>query len=160
MPIRLHIPSRVVRMNVDDIWFVHIFRILGCLTCTVQDQAILNYSGRYLSRLGGRANTGRYRAHRCSSGSPEPEQVRCRHSCPTVLMAKRMARDTRSPSLALAHSNNRGGQAPALREKKRYFTVGRGPVPRRASVGTGNGLGQRVVFARVECSQGTGPALR
>ena len=29
-------------------------------------------------------------------------------------------------------SNDRGGQAPALREKTPLFTVGRGPVPRQA----------------------------
>ena len=37
------------------------------------------------------------------------------------------------------------------------FTVGRGPVPRHAAIGTGNGLGRRVFFARVERSRGTGP---
>ena len=37
------------------------------------------------------------------------------------------------------------------------FTVGRGPVPRRASIGTGNGFGRRAFFAQVERSRGTGP---
>ena len=35
-------------------------------------------------------------------------------------------------SISSAHSNDRGGQAPALRQK-RHFTVGRGPVPRHRS---------------------------
>ena len=37
------------------------------------------------------------------------------------------------------------------------FTVGRGPVPRHASIGTENGVGWRAVFAQVERSRGTGP---
>ena len=37
------------------------------------------------------------------------------------------------------------------------FTVGRGPVPRHASIGRGAGLGWRSVFAQVERSRGTGP---
>ena len=37
------------------------------------------------------------------------------------------------------------------------FTVGRGPVPRRASIGTRNGLCRRAFFARIERSRGTGP---
>ena len=37
------------------------------------------------------------------------------------------------------------------------ITVGRGPVPRRASIRTENGLGLRAFFARVERSRGTGP---
>ncbi len=41
--------------------------------------------------------------------------------------------------------------------KRCRFTVGRGPVPRRASIGTGNGLGRRAIFAQVERSRGTGP---
>ena len=41
--------------------------------------------------------------------------------------------------------------------KRHSFTVGRGPVPRRASIGTENGLGQWVVFARVERSRGPVP---
>ena len=49
------------------------------------------------------------------------------------------------------------GDRPPRYEKKRHVTVGRGPVPRRASVSTGNGLGWRVVFAQVERSRGTGP---
>ena len=55
-------------------------------------------------------------------------------------------------------SNDRGGQAPALRyARPSLFTVGRGPVPRHASIGTRNGLGLRAFFARVERSRGTGP---
>ena len=62
------------------------------------------------------------------------------------------------PSPSLAQSNTRGGQAPALRyAMPSPFTVVRGPVPRRAWVGTGTGLGRRVFFARVERSRGTGP---
>ena len=38
-----------------------------------------------------------------------------------------------------------------------FLTVGRGPVPRHASIRTGNGLGWRSVFAQVERSRGTGP---
>ena len=45
------------------------------------------------------------------------------------------------PSPSFAHSNDRGGQAPALRERKGFlcekrppFRVGRGPVPRHAAV--------------------------
>ena len=64
------------------------------------------------------------------------------------------------------------GTGPAIRceQQPSAFDVGRGPVPRhlcrlrlpdlkpgRASIGTRNGLGWRVVFARVECSRGTGP---
>ena len=37
------------------------------------------------------------------------------------------------------------------------FTVGRGPVPRRASIGTENGVGWRAFFAQVVRSRGTGP---
>ena len=37
------------------------------------------------------------------------------------------------------------------------FTVGRGPVPRRASIGTGNGVSRRSFFAQIERSRGTGP---
>ena len=37
------------------------------------------------------------------------------------------------------------------------FTVGRGPVPRHASICTENGLGLRAGFAQVERSRGTGP---
>ncbi len=37
------------------------------------------------------------------------------------------------------------------------FTVGRGPVPRRASICTRNGVGWRSFFARIERSRGTGP---
>ena len=37
------------------------------------------------------------------------------------------------------------------------FTVGRGPVPRHASIGTGNGVGWRAFFARIGRSRGTGP---
>ena len=45
-----------------------------------------------------------------------------------------------------------------MRPKKRLpFLVGRGPVPRHASIGTGNGLGRRAIFARVVRSRGTGP---
>ena len=60
-----------------------------------------------------------------SSGSPDPERVKSRRSCPT--------------------------------EWGPRLTVGRGPVPRRASVGTENGLGRRAVFAQVERSRGTDP---
>ena len=72
--------------------------------------------------------------------------------------------------IAFAHSNARGGQAPALRYSGAFFRegpratvknatlyVGRGPVPRRASIGAENGLGLRSVFARVGRSRGTGP---
>ena len=56
------------------------------------------------------------------------------------------------------HVNDRGGQAPALRyARPSRFTVGRGPVPRRASIGTGNGFGRRAVFAQIGRSRGTGP---
>ena len=49
-------------------------------------------------------------------------------------------------------------RASALRvSRPSSFLVGRGPVPRRASIETGNGLGRRAVFARVERSRGTGP---
>ena len=41
--------------------------------------------------------------------------------------------------------------------KRHSFTVGRGPVPRRASIGTRNGVGWRVFFAQIERSRGTGP---
>ena len=34
---------------------------------------------------------------------------------------------------SFAHSNARGGQAPALRKKRHPLTVGRGPVPRHRS---------------------------
>ena len=47
-----------------------------------------------------------------------------------------------------------------MRPKALPFIVGRGPVPRRASVCTGNGLGRRVVFAQVERRGGQAPALR
>ena len=33
---------------------------------------------------------------------------------------------------AIEHASDRGGQAPALREKRHPFRVGRGPVPRQA----------------------------
>ena len=49
----------------------------------------------------------------------------------------------------------RGGQAPALRQGRLRFTVGRGPVPRRASVG--ESLCLRAFFARVERSRGPVP---
>ena len=50
--------------------------------------------------------------------------MRVFHKSPNV------AGETRSPSSA--HSNARGGQAPALREKTLPLHVGRGPVPRHA----------------------------
>ena len=52
----------------------------------------------------------------------------------------------------------RGGQAlPRYGMQGRLrFTVGRGPVPRRA-IGRGKGLGLRAFFAEVERSRGTGP---
>ena len=37
------------------------------------------------------------------------------------------------------------------------FTVGRGPVPRRASICPGNGFGRWTIFAQIERSRGTGP---
>ena len=40
------------------------------------------------------------------------------------------------------------------------FTVGRGPVPRRASICTGNGFGWRSVFAQVERSRGEPARMR
>ena len=65
------------------------------------------------------------------------------------------------------HVTDRGGnplacacgmRGPRATVKKSVpFSVGRGPVPRRASICTGNGLGLRAVFARVERSRGTGP---
>ena len=45
---------------------------------------------------------------------------------------------------------------PHYGEKSVLLTVGRGPVPRRASI-EGNGVGLRAVFARIERSRGTGP---
>ena len=49
-------------------------------------------------------------------------------------------------------------RAPAIRYARPFpFTVGRGPVPRHASVGTRNDLDRRAVFARVGRSRGTGP---
>ena len=54
-------------------------------------------------------------------------------------------------------SSDRGGQAPALRfARPSPFTVGRGPVPRRASVRE-TGFGWRAFFAQIERSRGTGP---
>ena len=50
-----------------------------------------------------------------------------------------------------------GACPPRYGEKNAPFTVGRGPVPRRASIGTRNGLGRRAFFARVGRSRGTGP---
>ena len=66
------------------------------------------------------------------------------------------------------HGGDRGGNPLACacgrRGPPRYgmqgrlrFTVGRGPVPRRASIGMENGFGRWVVFAQVERSRGTGP---
>ena len=46
---------------------------------------------------------------------------------------------------------------PRYGENNVPITVGRGPVPRHASIGTGNGLGRRAVFAQVVRSRGTGP---
>ena len=48
-------------------------------------------------------------------------------------------------------------RAPALRfARPPPFTVGRGPVPRRASIEE-NGVGWRAFFAQIERSRGTGP---
>ena len=48
-------------------------------------------------------------------------------------------------------------RAPALRLSRPYpFTVGRGPVPRRA-IDRGNGFGRRAFFAQIGRSRGTGP---
>ena len=46
---------------------------------------------------------------------------------------------------------------PRYGEKNVPLTVGRGPVPRHASIGTRNGLGRRAVFAQIAGSRGTGP---
>ena len=55
-------------------------------------------------------------------------------------------------------SGDCGGQAPALRyARPSPFTVGRGPVPRHASICTGNGLGRHAFFAQVLRLWGTGP---
>ena len=48
---------------------------------------------------------------------------------------------------------SRGCLSPAIAS----VTVARGPVPRHASVGTGNGVGWRAFFAQVVRSRGTGP---
>ena len=49
-------------------------------------------------------------------------------------------------------------RGPSRYDKKSVpFTVGRGPVPRHASVGKENSLCLRAIFARVERSRGTGP---
>ena len=52
---------------------------------------------------------------------------------------------------------SRGTGPRATVKKNVLHTVGRGPVPRHASVGTGNGLGRRAFFTRVGRSRGTGP---
>ena len=59
-----------------------------------------------------------------------------------------------------SYANDRGGQAPALRyARPSPFTVGRGPVPRRASVGETALVGVR--FSRRSNDRGgQAPALR
>ena len=52
---------------------------------------------------------------------------------------------------------SRGTGPRATVKKSVLLTVGRGPVPRRASIGTRNGLDRRAFFARVVRSRGTGP---
>ena len=81
-------------------------------------------------------------------------------ACERVPLAvPRSARETALGGVRFSRgSNDRGGQAPALRyARPPLFIVGRGTGPRRASVETGNGLGRRAVFAQVERSRGTGP---
>ncbi len=51
----------------------------------------------------------------------------------------------------------RGKPIPRHTPHRFFITVGRGPVPRHASIGTGNGLGRWTIFARVGRSRGTGP---
>ena len=63
-----------------------------------------------------------------------------------------LAVETRSPARVETCEGPR-----ATMKKRLSFTVGRGPVPRHASIGMGNGPGRRAVFARVEGSRGTGP---
>ena len=54
-------------------------------------------------------------------------------------------------------SRSRCNRLPRYGEKSVPFTVGRGPVPRHATIGTRNCLGWRAFFARVGHSRGTGP---
>ena len=65
------------------------------------------------------------------------------------------------PSPSSGQSNTRGGQAPALRfARPPSFTVGRGPVPRRAWVGRETAL-VGVWFSRGSSDRGgQAPALR
>ena len=59
------------------------------------------------------------------------------------------------------HVNDRGGQAPALRlSRPSPFTVGRGPVPRRASVGRKTALVGVRFLRRSNDRGGQAPALR
>ena len=68
------------------------------------------------------------------------------------------AHPSRFPSPSSAHSNAGGGQAPALRfAMPSSFTVGRGPVPRRASVQNGKRLWAAGGFRADRRSRGTGP---
>ena len=62
----------------------------------------------------------------------------------------------KGPEEVFSHERSRGtGPRPTVR-KNVPITVGRGPVPRHASVEE-NGVGWRAFFARVERSRGTGP---
>ena len=75
-----------------------------------------------------------------------PSRWRGRSRCYTV-----------EPEEMFSRERSRGTGPRATVNGRLCFTVGRGPVPRRASIGTRNGFGWRAVFARVERSRGTGP---
>ena len=64
----------------------------------------------------------RSRAKPCKSGSPDSDPFVIRRSQTTKTPPHRRARACPSPSLA--QSNNRGGQAPALRKKTSLRSVG------------------------------------
>ena len=53
----------------------------------------------------------------------------------------------KGPEEVFSRERSRGTGPRATVKKACRFTVGRGPVPRHASIGTENGLGWRSVFA-------------
>ena len=63
----------------------------------------------------------------------------------------------KGPEKVFSRERSRGTGPRATVKRSVPITVGRGPVPRHASIGGGNGFGCRAFFARVERSRGTGP---
>ena len=110
-----------------------------------------------------------FRAGREIAGDRPPRYGKRTVSDPKNSPLHRRARACPSPCLGregnglgrwtiFAQIERSRGTGPRATVKKIVpFTVGRGPVPRHASVCARNNLGWRSVFARVGRSRGTGP---